>query len=215
MIQIKAGGLIAVLLAERRRDSQARQPHPHTRRANMTAITTIPLTRINGASDTLAEHSGHVLLVVNVASKCGLTPQYAGLEKLYESYKDKGFEVLGFPANDFGAQEPGTDEEIVEFCSANYGVSFPMFAKADVTGPGKQPLYAALTEAKPEKQGDAAGWREKLRGYGMTPTEDPEVLWNFEKFLIGRDGEVAARFSPAVTPDDPELVSAIEAELAK
>jgi glutathione peroxidase len=179
------------------------------------AITAIPLTRIDGASDTLAEHSGHVLLVVNVASKCGLTPQYAGLEKLYESYQDQGFEVLGFPANDFGAQEPGTDEEIVEFCSANYGVSFPMFAKADVTGPGKQPLYAALTAAKPEKQGDAAGWREKLRGYGMTPTEDPEVLWNFEKFLIGRDGEVAARFSPAVTPDDPELVSAIEAELAK
>jgi glutathione peroxidase len=179
------------------------------------ALTAIPLTRINGASDTLADHAGHVLLVVNVASKCGLTPQYAGLEKLYESYKDQGFEVLGFPANDFGAQEPGTDEEIIEFCSANYGVSFPMFAKADVTGPGKQPLYAALTEALPEKQGDAAGWREKLRGYGMTPTEDPEVLWNFEKFLIGRDGQVAARFSPAITPDDPELVGAIEAELAK
>ena len=179
------------------------------------AIAAIPLTRIDGGSDTLAGHAGHVLLVVNVASKCGLTPQYAGLEKLYEGYKDKGFEVLGFPANDFGAQEPGTDEEIVEFCSANYGVSFPMFAKADVTGPAKQPLYAALTSAMPEKQGDAAGWREKLRGYGMTPTEDPEVLWNFEKFLIGRDGQVAARFSPAITPDDPELVAAIEAELAK
>ena len=179
------------------------------------AIAAIPLTRIDGASDTLADHAGHVLLVVNVASKCGLTPQYAGLEKLYEGYRDKGFEVLGFPANDFGAQEPGTHEEIVEFCSANYGVSFPMFAKADVTGPGKQPLYAALTTALPEKQGDAAGWRERLRGYGMTPTEDPEVLWNFEKFLIGRDGQVAARFSPAVTPEDPELVAAIEAELAK
>jgi glutathione peroxidase len=179
------------------------------------AISAIPLTRIDGSSDKLADHAGHVLLVVNVASKCGLTPQYTGLEKLYETYGDKGFEVLGFPANDFGAQEPGTDEEIVEFCSANYGVSFPMFAKADVTGPGKQPLYAALTEALPEKQGDAAEWRQKLRGYGMTPTEDPEVLWNFEKFLIGRDGQVAARFSPAITPEDPELVSAIEAELAK
>ncbi len=179
------------------------------------AIAEIPLKRIDGGSDRLADHAGKVLLVVNVASKCGLTPQYAGLEKLYEGYREQGFEVLGFPANDFGAQEPGSDEEIVEFCSANYGVSFPMFAKADVTGPGKQPLYAALTAAMPKKSGDAAGWREKLRGYGMTPTEDPEVLWNFEKFLIGRDGQVAARFSPAVTPDDPELVAAIEGELAK
>lgn len=179
------------------------------------AIAEIPLKRIDGGSDRLADHAGKVLLVVNVASKCGLTPQYAGLEKLYEGYREQGFEVLGFPANDFGAQEPGSDEEIVEFCSANYGVSFPMFAKADVTGPAKQPLYAALTAAMPKKSGDAAGWREKLRGYGMTPTEDPEVLWNFEKFLIGRDGQVAARFSPAVTPDDPELVAAIEGELAK
>jgi glutathione peroxidase len=179
------------------------------------SLAAIPLTRIDGGSDSLANHAGHVLLVVNVASKCGLTPQYAGLEKLYEQYKDKGLEVLGFPANDFGAQEPGSHEEIAEFCSANYGVTFPMFAKADVTGPDKQPLYAALTSEMPAKQGDAAGWREKLRGYGMTPTEDPEVLWNFEKFLIGRDGKVAARFSPAVAPEDAELVSAIEAELAK
>jgi len=177
-------------------------------------IAAIPLTRIDGGSDRLADHAGHVLLVVNVASKCGLTPQYAGLETLYETYRDKGFEVLGFPANDFGAQEPGTHEEIAAFCSANYGVSFPMFAKADVTGPAKQPLYAALTAAVPEKRGDAAGWREKLRGYGMTPTEDPEVLWNFEKFLIARDGRVAARFAPGVAPEDPELVAAIEAELA-
>lgn len=181
----------------------------------MTDITTIPLNRIDGASDSLANHRGKVLLVVNVASKCGLTPQYEGLEKLYNKKKDSGFEVLGFPANDFGAQEPGTHEEITAFCSANYGVTFPLFAKADVTGPGKQPLYAALTEAMPEKQGDAVGWRERLRGYGMTPTEDPEVLWNFEKFLIGKDGKVAGRFSPAITPDDPELVSAIESELAK
>jgi glutathione peroxidase len=152
---------------------------------------------------------------VNVASKCGLTPQYEGLEKLYNEYKDQGFEVLGFPANDFGAQEPGTNEEIVAFCSSNYNVSFPMFSKADVTGAGKQPLYAALTQAKPEKEGDAAGWRERLRGYGMTPTEDPEVLWNFEKFLISRDGSVAARFSPAITPDDPSLVKTIQKELGK
>lgn len=179
------------------------------------AIAAIPLTRIDGAPDTLAHHAGKVLLVVNVASKCGLTPQYAGLEELYVAHRDKGFEVLGFPANDFGSQEPGTNEDIVQFCSASYGVSFPMFAKADVTGPDKQPLYAALTEALPEKQGDAAGWRVKLSGYGMTPTQDPEVLWNFEKFLIGRDGQVAARFSPEVTPEDPALMAAIQAELAK
>jgi glutathione peroxidase len=175
----------------------------------------IPLTRLDGASDSLASHAGKVLLAVNVASKCGLTPQYEGLERLYQTYKDKGFEVLGFPANDFGAQEPGTNEEIAAFCSANYGVSFPMFAKADVTGGGKQPLYAALTAAKPEKQGEAEPFRDRLRGFGMTPTEDPEVLWNFEKFLIGRDGTVVARFAPATAPDDPALVDAIEAELAK
>ena len=178
-------------------------------------LSAIPLTRIDGSSDSLASHAGKVLLVVNVASKCGLTPQYEGLEKLYREKAAQGFEVLGFPANDFGAQEPGSHEEIVEFCSANYGVSFPMFSKADVTGEGKQPLYAALTEAMPAKQGDPEAFRERLRGFGMTPTQDPEVLWNFEKFLIGRDGTVAARFAPTTAPDDPALVAAIEAELAK
>ena len=178
-------------------------------------LAAIPLTRLDGGSDSLANHSGNVLLVVNVASKCGLTPQYEGLEALYKQYKDQGFEILGFPANDFGAQEPGTDEEIGAFCSLNYGVSFPLFTKGDVTGAAKQPLYAALTEAMPTKQGDVEGMKERFKGYGMTPNEDPEVLWNFEKFLIGRDGSVAGRFAPAMTPDDPELVSAIQAELAK
>ena len=181
----------------------------------MADLAAIPLTRIDGAADSLAEHEGNVLLVVNVASKCGLTPQYEGLEALYTQYKDQGFEVLGFPANDFGAQEPGTHDEIAEFCSINYGVSFPLFAKADVTGEGKQPLYAALTEAKPDKIGPAEDFRERLKGYGMTPTQDPEVLWNFEKFLIGRDGTIAARFAPTIEPNAPELVGAIEAELAK
>lgn len=181
----------------------------------MAEIAEIPLTRIDGKADKLANHAGNVLLVVNVASRCGLTPQYEGLEALYRNYKDRGFEVLGFPANDFGAQEPGTHEEIVEFCTANYGVSFPLFAKADVTGAGKQPLYAELTRAKPEKQGPAAEFRERLKGHGMTPTEDPEVLWNFEKFVIGKDGTVAARFAPGTEPDDAALVSTIEAELAK
>jgi len=181
----------------------------------MADIAEIPLTRIDGSADKLANHKGNVLLVVNVASKCGLTPQYEGLEKLYNDYKDQGLEVLGFPANDFGAQEPGTDEEIVAFCSANYGVSFPMFTKGDVTGTNKQPLYAELIQAVPTKQGDVDGMKERFKGYGMTPNDDPEVLWNFEKFLIGKDGQVAGRFAPAMTPDDPALVKAIEKELAK
>ncbi|GGZ01995.1 glutathione peroxidase [Novosphingobium colocasiae] len=181
----------------------------------MTDLAAIPLTRIDGAADSLAEHAGKVLLVVNVASKCGLTPQYEGLESLYRSYKDQGFEVLGFPANDFGGQEPGSEDEIAQFCSLTYDVSFPMFAKADVTGPAQQPLYAALTAAKPEKTGPAEEFREKLKGYGMTPTQDPDVLWNFEKFLIARDGTVAGRFAPGLEPKAAEVVSAIEAELAK
>jgi len=181
----------------------------------MSDIAAIPLTRIDGSSDSIGNHKGNVLLVVNVASQCGLTPQYEGLEAMYKKYKDKGFEVLAFPANDFGAQEPGTHEEIVEFCTSNYGVTFPMFAKADVTGEGKQPLYAALTAAKPDKVGPAEEFRERLRGYGREPTEDPEVLWNFEKFLIAKDGSVAGRFAPGTEPGDPALVGAIEAELAK
>ena len=123
------------------------------------ALASIPLTRIDGSPDSLANHAGKVLLVVNVASKCGLTPQYEGLEKLYNAKKDEGLEVLGFPANDFGAQEPGTPDEIVEFCKVNYGVTFPLFAKADVTGPAQQPLYAALTAAQPSKQGPAEEFR--------------------------------------------------------
>jgi glutathione peroxidase len=181
----------------------------------MTDLTTIPLKTISGKDASLTDHAGKVLLIVNVASKCGLTPQYEGLEALYKAKQDDGLEILGFPANDFGAQEPGTEAEIAEFCALNYGVTFPLFAKADVTGADKQPLYAALTAAIPTKQGDVAGMKERFRGYGMTPSDDPEVLWNFEKFLIGRDGTVVGRFAPATTPDDPELVAAIEAELAK
>ena len=181
----------------------------------MTDLTTIPLSRIDGSADSLGQHKGKVLLVVNVASKCGLTPQYEALEKLYNDYKAQGFEVLGFPANDFGAQEPGTHEEIAEFCKLNYGVSFPLFAKADVTGPDMQPLYRELVAAIPTKQGDVDGMKERFRGYGMTPNDDPDVLWNFEKFLIAKDGSVAARFAPATTPDDPLVTGAIERELAR
>lgn len=181
----------------------------------MSAIQQIPLKTIKGADASLNDYAGKVVLAVNVASKCGLTPQYEGLEKLYKDYKDKGLVVAGFPANDFGAQEPGTNDEIAEFCTTNYGVEFPMFEKIVVTGADKHPLYAALTSERPKAEGPGEAFRERLRGHGMTPTEEPEVLWNFEKFLIGKDGSVVGRFAPGTTPDDPALVSAIEAELAK
>lgn len=179
----------------------------------MTAIQDIPLKTIRGEDAALSDYAGKVLLVVNVASKCGLTPQYEGLEKLYRDYRDRGLVVMGFPANDFAGQEPGSNDEIASFCTTNFGVDFPMFEKIVATGPEKHPLYAGLTGAMPAKAGDAAGFREKLRGFGMTPTEDPEVLWNFEKFVVGRDGNVVARFSPDTAPDDPALVAAIETAL--
>jgi glutathione peroxidase len=179
------------------------------------ALESIPVKTIKGETATLADHAGKVRLVVNVASKCGLTPQYDGLEELHNRLKGRGFTVMGFPANDFGAQEPGTDAEIAEFCRSNFGVDFPMFSKVVVTGPEKHPLYAALTAAVPAKQGDPDVFRDRLRGFGMTPTEDPEILWNFEKFVIAKDGSVAARFAPPVAPDDPALLAVIEAELAK
>jgi glutathione peroxidase len=179
-----------------------------------TAVTDIPLETIDGKPASLGDYAGKVALVVNVASKCGLTPQYEGLEALYRSYRDKGLVVLGFPANNFGAQEPGTNEEISNFCTTNFAVDFPMFAKISVVGPDKHPLYQALTTAQPKAQGGADAFRERLKGYGMTPNPEPEVLWNFEKFLIGKDGKVVARFAPTTTPNDPALVGAIESALA-
>ncbi|EQB32386.1 glutathione peroxidase [Sphingobium ummariense] len=181
----------------------------------MTDIQAIPLKTIGGKDASLGDYAGKVVLAVNVASKCGLTPQYEGLEDLYGEYRDKGLVVAGFPANDFGAQEPGSNEDIADFCTTNFGVDFPMFEKIVVTGPDKHPLYAALTSAVPEAQGDVESFRERLSSYGMTPNPAPELLWNFEKFLIARDGAVVARFAPSTTPDDPALVAAIEAELAK
>lgn len=179
------------------------------------ALQSIPLETIRGEQATLGDYDGKVLLVVNVASKCGLTPQYAGLEALHRKYADRGFAVLGFPANDFGAQEPGSNAEIEQFCTTNFGVDFPMFAKLAVTGADKHPLFAALTEAQPAARGDGEAFRERLRGHGMVPNEQPELLWNFEKFLVARDGKVVARFVPTTAPDDPALSEAIEAELAK
>ena len=180
-----------------------------------TPLQQIPLKTIGGADASLADHAGQVVLAVNVASKCGLTPQYEGLEALYSKYRDRGLVVAGFPANDFGAQEPGSNAEIASFCTTNFAVDFPMFEKIVVTGPDKHPLYAALTAGAPRAAGDPEAFREQLRGHGMTPNPEPEVLWNFEKFLIARDGTIAARFAPSTEPDDPALVAAIEAALAK
>jgi len=175
----------------------------------------IPLTKIDGAAASLADYVGQVLLVVNVASKCGLTPQYEGLERIYERYRDRGFAVLGFPANDFAGQEPGSNEEIQQFCRTNYSVEFPMFAKIAVTGADPHPLYAALIAAQPEATAKpGTDFREALVGYGITPNPAPGILWNFEKFLVGRDGAVIARFAPDVPPDDSLVTEAIESALA-
>lgn len=175
----------------------------------------IPAKRIDGTDASLRDFAGHVVLVVNVASACGLTPQYEALEKLYERERDRGLVIAAFPANDFGAQEPGSNEEIAQFCSTKFNVTFPMFEKIAVTGDDKHPLYRMLVSEQPGKLGDAEGFRKHLVGFGIAPTADPEVLWNFEKFLIARDGSVVARFAPNVTPDDPLVKAAIERELAK
>jgi glutathione peroxidase len=143
------------------------------------------------------QYQGKVLLIVNVASQCGLTPHYQGLQALYAKHQGQGFRVLGFPCNQFGKQEPGTPGEIREFCTRNYGVTFDMFEKTEVNGPGACGLYKHLTalDTKPKGAGD--------------------ITWNFEKFVVGRDGKVVARFAPRTKPDDPALVKVIEAELAK
>ncbi|GII92239.1 glutathione peroxidase [Sinosporangium siamense] len=161
------------------------------------SIHEIPLQTLAGDPTTLAELSGGgAVLIVNVASKCGLTPQYTGLVRLQERYAPRGFTVVGVPCNQFKGQEPGTAEEIQEFCSTTYGVDFPLLAKADVNGPGRHPLYAGLTTVP-----DAAG-------------EAGDVQWNFEKFLLAPDGGVVARFRPGTEPEDPEVVTAIEKVVA-
>lgn len=179
-----------------------------------TTIYDIPVNAIDGTPATLRPFAGKVLLVVNVASKCGLTPQYEGLEALYEDKRERGLEVLAFPANNFKGQEPGSDAEIEAFCTAMFGVKFPLFSKISVVGEDQHPLYGALTRAQPNATGDGP-FRERLKGYGIQPNPAPDVLWNFEKFLVSRDGEVVARFAPNIGADDPELVAAIDAELAK
>jgi glutathione peroxidase len=180
----------------------------------MTELYNIPLKTINGDATSLAAFQGKVLLVVNVASKCGLTKQYEGLETLYEQRQDDGLEVLGFPANDFKEQEPGSEQEILEFCKTTYDVKFPLFSKVSVVGDGKHPLYAALTQAKPDATGEGP-MRERLQGFGIVANPVPEVQWNFEKFLIGRNGEVLDRFAPDVTAEDPRLLAAIDKALSQ
>lgn len=155
----------------------------------------VPLATLDGRSGVLTANAGKVSLLVNVASFCGLTPQYTGLQNLQERYAEQGFTVIGIPCNQFGAQEPGTEGEIKSFCETRFGVSFPMFAKIDVNGPARHPLYAWLT-AQP-----------------TAPDGPGDVKWNFAKFLVGRDGAVIARFGPQVEPTAPDLVQAIEKAL--
>jgi glutathione peroxidase len=155
----------------------------------------IPIARLDGEPSSLEPFRGKALLLVNVASRCGLTPQYEGLERLQRSYAGRGFSVLGFPCNQFAGQEPGSAEEIAQFCSATYGVSFPMFEKIDVNGPARHPLYQELT-AVPDASGEAG-----------------DIQWNFEKFLVSPEGQVVARFRPRTEPEDPAVVEAIDAQL--
>ena len=156
----------------------------------------IPVRSLDGTEASLRDYKDKVLLIVNVASKCGLTPQYTGLEKLHEKFADRGFSVLGFPCNQFGEQEPGSAEEIADFCSSSYGVTFPLFEKNDVNGEHRQPLYDVLTPLA-----DAEG-------------NSGDIRWNFEKFLVDRAGEPVLRFSPLVEPESDQLLDAIESLLA-
>ena len=158
----------------------------------MSDIYDIPVTTLQGEPSSLGSFKGQALLVVNVASRCGLTPQYAGLQKLQDTYGERGFSVLGFPCNQFLGQEPGTSEEIAEFCSTTYGVTFPMFEKIEVNGPDRHPIYEELT-----KSTDAEG-------------QAGDITWNFEKFLISPGGKVVARFRPQIEPEDPILIEALE-----
>ena len=162
----------------------------------MTSLHDVPVTTLTGEPTTLGAFAGQALLVVNVASKCGSTPQYAGLERLQQTYGERGFSVIGVPSNQFAGQEPGTAEEIQEFCSTTYGVSFPLLEKTDVNGPDRHPLYEALT-ATPDAAGEAG-----------------DVRWNFEKFLVSAEGEVVGRFRTKIEPESDEVVAAIEAQLS-
>src|SRR5215472_8477885 len=175
------------------------------------ALYDIPIRRIDGSDTSLGEYKGKVMLIVNVASKCGLTPQYSDLEKTYESYRDRGLVVLGFPANEFAGQEPGSNQEIQQFCETKFGVKFPMYEKIVVKGEGQHPLYQQLIAARPNAQQKPNGTlRKTLDQHGLGPKNDTDIMWNFEKFLINRKGEVVGRFAPDITPKDPAVTTVIE-----
>ena len=172
--------------------------------------------KIDGSDAKIGDYKGSVLMIVNVASKCGLTPQYAELEKVYETYHDKGFEVLGFPANEFAGQEPGSNGEIAQFCETKFGVKLPMFEKIVVKGDGQHPLYKQLISSYPKATAKSESQLRKILDQnGLGPKNDTDIMWNFEKFIIDRSGNVVARFAPDITPTDPQVTSAIESQLAK
>lgn len=184
----------------------------------MSTLFDVPLQTLAGEPTTLGSYRGKVLLIVNVASKCGFTPQYTGLETLFQQYKGRGLVVLGFPANDFAGQEPGSNAEIAQFCSTEYPVSFPLFSKIAVTGAAKHPLYRELVAAEPQRTSTSNELYTHLSEYAAEhgfppPNELPEVLWNFEKFLIDREGNVVGRFNSDIEPNAPELTGAIEKTL--
>lgn len=180
----------------------------------MTKIYDFKMKDIKGNETDLAKFKNKVLLVVNVASKCGLTPQYEGLEAIYKKYQESGFEILAFPANEFKEQEPGTSAEIAEFCQMNYGVTFPLFEKIIVKGDTQHPLYKYLTSEKPEATLKPEGTLiERLKSAGLLTGEPQDIKWNFEKFLINKKGEISERFSPEIAPSDSLITSAIEREL--
>ncbi len=174
----------------------------------------IPLKTLDGTATTLDAWRDRVLLVVNVASRCGLTAQYEQLESLHKAFQERGFSVLGFPCNQFLEQEPGTNEEIQTFCSTTYGVTFPLFDKTDVNGVQRHPLYQALVNAQPEaERPEGSGFLERMIAKGRAPAEPGDILWNFEKFLIDKQGNVIARFSPDMAPDAPQVLKRIEQAL--
>ena len=179
------------------------------------SIYDIAVDKIDGTPASLGDHQGSVLLVVNVASKCGLTPQYDALEKLHQQYQAKGFSVVGFPANNFGGQEPGTNAEIQTFCQSEFNVQFPLYSKISVTGDDRHPLYDSLIAAKPKRvENEPSQLKEVLEQNNMGPKNEVDILWNFEKFLVGRDGSVVERFAPDITPDDPRVTAAIDKALS-
>jgi glutathione peroxidase len=193
-IVVVAMSCALVVVGCQRADSSqpaAGEQAPQAAASSSPAVIDQTVTTLGGESLDLASFRGHPMLIVNTASKCGYTPQYAGLQKLYERYKDRGLVVIGFPSNDFGGQEPGSAAQIGEFCRINYGVTFPMMAKVHAKGPDMAPIYRTLTERTPD------GIRGKIR-------------WNFTKFLVDADGRVVARFESAVKPEDPQVIAAIE-----